>query len=111
MEVVDAVADRWCRHHEVSILIADGTGVGRCFGCCPRRKVILRALGNRCSPFSTGKSVYLSNHDSGTGVFRSYVRGCSDETVEQPGSVPLFMKSNHCDNREWNEGTGSTSIS
>jgi len=23
----DAVADRWCRHHEVSILIAGGTGV------------------------------------------------------------------------------------
>src|SRR5713226_6704245 len=44
MEVVDAVADRWCRHHEVSILIAGGTGVGRCFGCCPRKKVSMMIM-------------------------------------------------------------------
>src|SRR5712692_5430807 len=44
MEVVDAVADRWCRHHEVSMLIAGGTGVGRCFGCCPRRKVSMMRM-------------------------------------------------------------------
>jgi hypothetical protein len=42
--VVDAVADRWCRHHEVSILIAGGTGVGRCFGCCPRKKVSMMIM-------------------------------------------------------------------
>jgi hypothetical protein len=38
MEGVDAVADRWRRGHEVSILIAGGTGVGRCFGWHPRKR-------------------------------------------------------------------------
>jgi hypothetical protein len=33
------------RHHEVSILIFGGTGVGLCFGCCPRKKAsIMRML-------------------------------------------------------------------
>jgi hypothetical protein len=44
MEAVDAVADRWGRHHEVSILIACGTGEGRCFGCCPRKKVSMMIM-------------------------------------------------------------------
>src|SRR5258707_14710208 len=44
MEVVGAGADRWCRHHEVSILIAGGTGVGRGFGCCPRKKVSMMIM-------------------------------------------------------------------
>ena len=41
--VIGAVAQR-CRHHEVSILIFGATGVGRCFGCCPRRKVSMMRM-------------------------------------------------------------------
>jgi hypothetical protein len=44
MEGVDAVADRWRRGHEVSILIAGGTGVGRCFGWHPRKKVSMMIM-------------------------------------------------------------------
>src|SRR3979411_2345049 len=39
MTGVAAVVDRWRRHHEVSILIVTGAGVGRCFGSQPRAKV------------------------------------------------------------------------
>src|SRR3979490_1472922 len=38
MTGVAAVVDRWRRHHEVSILIAAGAGVGRGFGSLPRAK-------------------------------------------------------------------------
>jgi hypothetical protein len=31
--------------HEVSILIFGGPGVGRFFGCCPRRKVSMMRIG------------------------------------------------------------------
>jgi hypothetical protein len=42
------------RHHEVSILIFGGIGVGLCFGCCPRKKVsmmrmLLPQQGHGCS--------------------------------------------------------------
>jgi hypothetical protein len=30
--------------HEVSILIACGTGEGRCLGCCPRKKVSMMIM-------------------------------------------------------------------
>ena len=36
---IGAMMDRRRGHHEVSILIAAGTGVGRCFGSEPRAKV------------------------------------------------------------------------
>ena len=36
--------DQQCRRHEVSILIACGTGVGRCLGCCSRRKVSMMSM-------------------------------------------------------------------
>jgi hypothetical protein len=32
------------RHHEVSILIFGGIGVGLCFGCCPRKKVSMMRM-------------------------------------------------------------------
>jgi hypothetical protein len=35
---------RKCRHHEVSILIFGATGVTRCFGCCPRKKVSMMRM-------------------------------------------------------------------
>ena len=39
MPGVAIAVDRWQRHHDVSILIAAGGGVGRCFGSQPRAKV------------------------------------------------------------------------
>ena len=39
MAGVGAVMARRWRHHEVSILIAAGAGMGRCFGSQPRAKV------------------------------------------------------------------------
>jgi Transposase, Mutator family len=39
MPGVAKVVDRWRRHHDVSILIVAGGGVGRCFGSQPRAKV------------------------------------------------------------------------
>jgi hypothetical protein len=44
MEDVDAVADQWRPDHEVSILIAGGTGVGRCFGWHPPKKVSMMIM-------------------------------------------------------------------
>ena len=44
MTGVAAVVDRWRRHHEVSILIAAGAGVGRCFGSQPRAKVSMMIM-------------------------------------------------------------------
>jgi hypothetical protein len=51
--VATVVADRWRRHHEVSILIAAGGGEGRCLGSHPRAKVSMTIMrppqhGQRC---------------------------------------------------------------
>ena len=44
MSIVMGVGER-CRRHEVSILIACGTGDARCWGCWPRRKVSMMRMG------------------------------------------------------------------
>src|ERR1700730_14162830 len=42
--IVLAYVEHQFRHHEVSILISGGIGVGLCFGCCPRRKVSMMRM-------------------------------------------------------------------
>lgn len=51
MEGVDAVMDRWGGDHEVSILIAGGTGVGRCCqtAACLRALPVATLLANENS--------------------------------------------------------------
>ena len=44
MSIVVGVGERGQRH-EVSILIACGTGDARCWGCWPRRKVSMMRMG------------------------------------------------------------------
>jgi len=69
MTGVAAVVDRWRRHHEVSILIAAGAGVGRCFGSQPRAKVSMMIMRppqqghGRCS--TRGSSSAAAPHVSG----------------------------------------------
>jgi hypothetical protein len=51
---VFACVEHQFRHHEVSILIFGGIGVGLCFGCCPRKKIsmmrmLLPQQGHGCS--------------------------------------------------------------
>jgi hypothetical protein len=41
---VAAYVEEWRRYHEVSILIFGETGEGRCFGCCPRKKVSMMRM-------------------------------------------------------------------
>jgi len=36
--------DQWGRHHEVSIQISPGAGVGRCLGSQPRAKVSMTII-------------------------------------------------------------------
>jgi len=44
MARVTGEVERWRRHHDVSILIAAGAGVGRCFSWHPRAKVSMMIM-------------------------------------------------------------------
>jgi len=98
MEGRDAMADRKCRCHDVSILMVRGAGEGRCFGCCPRRNISMMRIGlpqqgHGCSGEQLIVPMARENPDWGydriVGALANLGYKVCDQTV---GNVPLFPR-------------------
>jgi hypothetical protein len=70
MALVTAVVDRRRWSHDVSILIAAGAGVGRCFGSQPRSKVSMTIMRAPQHGHGRGSTHSISAELEEAGLFR-----------------------------------------
>ena len=85
MALVTAVVDRRRWSHDVSILIAAGAGVGRCFGSQPRSKVSMTIM--RAAQHGHGRGSTRGSSIAASGVSGSFGR---DGTASSSRAWAMF---------------------